>query len=63
LDVFGAPLIKQSDLHAHVASVLTDVGRTVEAQRPAREAFVADHLAHLDGRAGERAVTALMELR
>jgi len=63
LDVFGAPLIKQSDLHAHVASVLTDVGRTVEAQRPAREAFVADHLAHLDGRAGERAVAALMELR
>jgi len=63
LDVFGAPLVTQSDLHARVASLLSDVAGAREAQRPARDAFLADHLGHLDGHAGERAVAALMGLR
>jgi CDP-glycerol glycerophosphotransferase (TagB/SpsB family) len=63
VEVFGSPLLFQTDLHASVTSILTDLTGAREAQRPAREAFLADHVGYRDGHAGERAVAALMGLR
>ena len=62
VEVFGLPVLSQTDLHASVSAILADQTGAREAQRPAREAFLADHVGYRDGHAGARAVAALMEL-